>query len=124
LFRGWPSAALRTTQIPGIDANAEQQPRRPALTWRLKAVGFNFGVLFTDVWMPSDMNGIALSHHVKAHRTARAVFFDPGPHRSSRRPGSRTLAKPILAKGLLSSLYDQPCEREDERNADVESACS
>ena len=24
-------------------------------------------VLFTDVWMPGDMDGIALSHHVKAH---------------------------------------------------------
>ena len=33
----------------------------------LEAEAQGVHVLFTDVWMPGDMDGLALSHHVKAH---------------------------------------------------------
>ena len=33
----------------------------------LEAEATGVHVLFTDIWMPGDMDGLALSHHVKTH---------------------------------------------------------
>ena len=66
-------------------------------------------LLFTDIHMPGDMNGLALAHHSQRHWPWIAILMASGnarPHGSELPIGSRFLPKPYDLDHMVSHIHD------------------
>ena len=66
-------------------------------------------MLFTDIHMPGQMNGLALAHHVKNHWPKIALLVTSGghwPRRTDLPEGSRFLLKPYNFRQLINHIQN------------------
>ena len=75
----------------------------------LETHGHRVHVLFTDIQMPGDMDGIALAHHTAKNWPHIALLITsarPRPHQSTLPKKSRFLAKPYRHHHVIRHIQE------------------
>jgi two-component system, response regulator PdtaR len=73
----------------------------------LAAVADGIHILFTDIWMPGEMDGIALCHHTKKHWPWIGLLLTsahPAPSADNLPKGCRFLPKPYHRAHVMEHL--------------------